>query len=71
MKPSWQDIRANWVNGNLGDCRKTIKAIGKKTLIAIMLQCLEANQETRSGSWSGDCDDLIEILSSFNRFGGE
>lgn len=60
----WQDIRENWVNGNLSDSANYFKKNNKAWGYSIVLAALRQHYDSLPNgvARSGDLQDLIEIL---------
>ena len=63
MKPStkqWEELRANWVNGNRSDCRNWFANVPKKTILAVILAAVEEGYQDEFSN--GSFVDLIEMI---------
>ena len=63
---TWDDVRANWVNGNLQDAKRQLYQQSKVGMLGTISQALHRHLELlQPGTTrSGDAKDLLEIIDS-------
>jgi hypothetical protein len=67
---TWNDIRTDWVNGNLTDAKEGLYQESKSRMLRIILEAIQNHREYHdnpTGTNSGDLQDLYEILRSYGR----
>lgn len=66
----WQEIRANWVNGNLTDAKEQLSQMPTQQALTVVLEAIAshyAHSDPKTGTHSGDLQDLFEILRAIKR----
>lgn len=65
---NWEEIRANWVNGNLSDVRDTFMSMRKKDAFKVIRDAVveHYNHLPSDILTDGGIVDLIEILGSID-----
>lgn len=64
----WQDIRSNWVNGNLSLAKDRLYQLNKRAMLLIILEAINTYNESCSPhTHSGDLQDLKEIIHSLTK----
>lgn len=61
----WEELRADWVNGNRQDVLKAIMDESKRDLLMIIRAALLVHHENRG--MDGTLVDLVEMLNSYWR----